>query len=91
MADFRNTAEALRVWDESLPVREENWENVVDLPTLKHAEDEDGKAMELVHQAFHADTKEFNNIEQCRLIHPDDPFIRRIVRENLRADAKLRQ
>lgn len=41
------------------------------------AEDAD----ELVTLAFYEDTKQFNNMEQCKLVHPDDPWLRAVVTE----------
>lgn len=80
MADFRNTIEALRVWDATKPDREKVWDNAIaGLVELKQAEDEDAKAQALVHAAFHEDTKHVNSLDRCRLVHPDDPWLRRLV------------
>jgi len=80
MADFRNTIEALRVWDATKPDREKAWDNASDgLVELKLAEDEDAKAQALVHAAFHEDTKHINSLDRCALVHPDDPWLRSLV------------
>lgn len=87
MTDFSRTRAALKVWDDTRDVRAANWAKVVDLPTLNAAEADDAKAYGLVHKALYEDTKEFNNLEQCQLIYPDDPWLRGVVAES--ADGRL--
>lgn len=77
---FERTSEALRVYDEGKPARAKWWDELVnDTAELAAAEEMDAKAVELVHQAFYEDTKQFNSLEQCRLVHPDDPWLRAVV------------
>ncbi len=87
MTDFSRTRKALQVWDDTRNVRTANWAKVVDLPTLKAAEAEDAKAYGLVHKALYEDTQEFNNLEQCQLIYPDDPWLRSVAAEE--QDARI--
>lgn len=77
---FARTREALRVYDEGKPARAKWWDELVnDIPSLEAAEAEDAKAAELVHLAFYEDTKQFNSLEQCKLVHPNDPWLRAVV------------
>jgi hypothetical protein len=74
MADFKRTRDALRVWDEDRPRRDAVWE-------AADGTEIDAEAAALVHLAFHEDTKEFNSLEQCQLVHPDDPWLRAVITE----------
>lgn len=89
MSDFTRTGQALRVYDAHRIVRNALWEAAVETFDVYVAEQADKEAAELVHQAFFEDTKEFNSIERCRLVHPDDPWLRNTIKnvEEIMEDA----
>lgn len=81
MTDFSHTKQALRVYDAHRIVRNALWEaaSVGEIFDIYVAEQADKEAEDLVRQAFYEDTKEFNSKDHCKLIHPDDPWLRRVV------------
>ena len=79
MTDFTRTREALRVYDEGKPERDELWEAVVDDASYMVAQAAETPAVEQVILAFFEDTKHINSLDRCKLIHPNDPWLRRLL------------
>lgn len=79
MTDFARTREALQLYDNRRVVREKCWMNVLGHAGLIKAEQNDKSDVTRVQLAFYEDTKEFNTRENCALIDPDDPWLRRLV------------
>ena len=83
MTDFTRTREALRVYDEGKPEREKLWDAAAvstNETSYVVAQASDTAAEARVTLAFFEDTKHINNLEQCKLVHPDDPWLRNLVR-----------
>jgi hypothetical protein len=82
MTDFTRTREALRVYDEGKPEREKLWDAAavsMNKTSYVIAEASDTAAVEQVILAFFEDTKHINSLDRCKLIHPNDPWLRRLV------------
>ncbi len=76
---FRRTSEALKAYDASKDDRAMWWHEATDLDDVRSAEEQDKHAEDLVRDAFVLDTQDVNQEAQARLIHPDDPWLRRLV------------
>jgi hypothetical protein len=83
VTDFSRTRAALKVYDDTAGAREANWTKTwaaEDWEAALHvAETADAEAAALVHQAFFEDTKAFNSMDRCKLVGPDDPWLRKLV------------
>lgn len=81
---FHNTRAALADFDASAPARAAAWDLLSKLPTreeilsaLDAADAADAAALRAVQLAFHADTSEFNSLQNCLLV--DLEFCRRMA------------
>lgn len=81
MNEFKNTKAALIVYDAAKPEYDSLWEKVDSEETLKAAQSFDEAAMNKVRKALFEDTKEFNSLEFCMLINPDDSWFRNLVKK----------
>ncbi len=80
MANFANTRAALVVYDAGKSTRQSLWDNITDEYSLYLAEKADKEAEELVQSALYEDTSEINCRENCALVHPNDPWLRGLVK-----------
>jgi len=85
MTDFARTREALRVYDEGKPEREKLWDAAavaMNATSYATAQASDAAARARVVLAFFEDTKHANSLDHCKLIHPDDQWLRNLVRND---------
>lgn len=80
MTSFQKTREALAVYDANEGARQALWDNAADVAGLLLAEKADKEAEELVQAALYEDTSAFNCRENCALVHPNDPWLRELVK-----------
>lgn len=74
---FPHTLAALRAYDEGRAAREQAWERASKSEVEVEEAERCDKAAELkVQEALYADTQPINCLDNCKLVHPDDPWLR---------------
>lgn len=68
---FRNTREALRVWDAEQPELDRQLVSIKDGIDFAEWQAAEHHARERLAQAFYADTKDLNTLTNCRLVDPE--------------------
>ncbi len=76
---FANTRKAISEYDARRTARNALYSNAKTIEDLEHAVSTNRTAVERVRSAFYKDTKDRNNPDQARLVHPDDPWLRSLV------------
>lgn len=76
---FQRTSKALQAYDEDRPRREALWERVQTAMDVGRCVHEEQAAANLVREAFFRDTQHVNSKDRAFLVHPNDPWLRRIV------------
>jgi len=80
MTDFSRTREALRVYDEGKQARDKLWDEASNgSKDLAVALKADADAEKLVSLAFYEDSKHVNSYAHASLVHPDEPWLRKLV------------
>lgn len=78
-ARFHRTREALKVYDAGKHERDMAWAAAEDNKDVHSAKFMEQAAQDFVRDAFVLDTLEINQEARSRLIHPDDPWLRKTV------------
>jgi len=77
---FDHTRKALTVYDQAAPERSAAWSaaltNQEDFAEAVARDKRDG---DVVREAFYQDTQHTNSRDRAFLVHPDDPWFRRLV------------
>jgi hypothetical protein len=74
MSVLQHTLDALKVFDEGRAARAAAWENLRTNADTDAAFKADQDALEMLRQAFYADTKGLNSLDHCRMV--DERYIR---------------
>lgn len=80
MSDFRRTKAALRSFDAKRSRINNQWSNAYSTRDVNAAAAEEKAAVEEVAKAFVDDTKRINQRATAMLVHPDDPWLRNLVK-----------
>lgn len=76
---FDRTREAVRVYDADKPRRNALWEAATTNEGVLAAQAEDRAAEDKVRESFALDTADVNTRSQAFLVHPDDPWLRKLL------------
>ncbi len=79
MTDFARTRAAIAAWDAGARARYECWLAVSTKEELRAAMAREKEEADLVREAFAEDTAHVNSRDNAFLVHPDDPWLRRVV------------
>lgn len=83
MGAFDRTRAAVAAWDAARGEREARFHAALerDAPPSVFAEAEAAEAAELraFHEAFYADTEGVNSRSHVLTVHPDDPWVRKLI------------
>lgn len=77
---FQRTAAALAVYDADREARKRLWDEIDSDAGVLAAQRVDKEAADKVREAFYKDTKEYNSRTNAYLIHPDESYLRDIVK-----------
>lgn len=77
---FDRTRAALEEYDRTRPERDKLWFDEASMTSLEVAQNADREAVDKVQAAFLEDTKEFNSPNHAKMVHPDDEWLRRLIR-----------
>ena len=76
---MKRTQGALQTYDEDRPRRDALWDQVQTNADVERCRHEDELAADRVREAFFEDTQHVNTRDRAFLVHPNDPWLRRIV------------
>lgn len=79
MTDFTRTREALKAYDIEKVSLRVLWDKAATNEEVVNIEALEKVACDKVRAAFYEDTKEVNSRDRAALVHPDDPWLRRIA------------
>jgi len=79
MTKFARSREALKVYDQEKPIILELFAKADTQQLLTLALAADATSVAKVREAFADDTKDINRRDQALLVHPDDPWLRRLM------------
>lgn len=77
--DLTRTKAAVAVYDADKPRRDALWEAAETAEAVFAAQAEEKVAENRVREAFALDTADRNTKSQAYLVHPDDPWLRRLL------------
>lgn len=76
---MENTIKASKAYDEDKPRRDALWDSAATNEDVRAAVAEDERAADDVRAAFFEDTKDVNSRDRAFLVHPDDPWLRKLA------------
>lgn len=79
MSDFKRTKAAILKWERTRPERDREWNAVQTDADVDRCQALDERARLLVGAAFYEETKDINRPWVAQLVHPADPWLRRLA------------
>ena len=76
---LERTKVAVAAWDADKPRRDALWSAAMTNEAVYAAQADEKTEADKVREAFFEDTKDVNSRDHAALIHPDDPWLRRLL------------
>jgi hypothetical protein len=78
---YQHTRHALAGYDAGRDTREQAWQMAQTAGAVRQAARSDLLAALVVSEAFFKDTRGLNQLDRCQLVHPDDPWLRKLIND----------